>query len=372
MSRKVLAVTVSLVMAFLMAACGPLGKPSVDEIVSHLQKSQEQQMHMHAIETFSFQPPKGASGEAGAPGKVVMEEWMAGPDKMRIEYKDGPAQIKGTVIVFDGKTMWTYNPTENTYMRMKISNFSDVGGPSPEAMKSFVRQALDTYDFKFLGTDDMAGRKVYKIEATTKKGKESAASGVSKMTLWVDAKNWNMLGGEMEGTMGHMSWRTEKVEYNPKFPAGLFEFTPPKGAREISMKSPQMETVDTIEEAQKKVKFHILKPSYLPEGYEMRGVRLIEPSAVSKTTTVLLFYRKGGKPLVISEIYQSGATSLPEPTKKSGFETKEIEVRGKKARLLERTGEVGSSVSWIEGDLMVTISGHVEGDEVVKIAKSLR
>ncbi len=54
----------------------------------------------------------------------------------------------------------------------------------------------------------MAGRKVYKIEATTKKGKESAASGVSKMTLWVDAKNWNMLGGEMEGTMGHMSWRT--------------------------------------------------------------------------------------------------------------------------------------------------------------------
>ncbi len=157
MSRKVLAVTVSLVMAFLMAACGPLGKPSVDEIVSHLQKSQEQQMHMHAhaIETFSFQPPKGASGAAGAPGKVVMEEWMDGPDKMRIEYK-------------------------------------------------------------------------------------------------------------------------------------------------------------------------------------------------------------------------SGATSLPEPTKRSGFETKEIEVRGKRARLLERTGEVGSSVSWIEGNLMVTISGHVEGSEVVKIAKSLR
>jgi len=179
MSKKVLAVAVSLVMAFLMAACGPLGKPSVDEIVSHLQESQERQMHMHAIETFSFQPPEGAPGEAGASGKTVMEEWVDGPDKMRIEYKEGPAQLKGTVIVFDGKTMWTYNPTENTYMKMNMSSFSDINEPSPESMKSFVKQALDTYNFKFLGTDEMAGRKVYKIEATTRKGKESAASGVA-------------------------------------------------------------------------------------------------------------------------------------------------------------------------------------------------
>lgn len=120
------------------------------------------------------------------------------------------------------------DPQTNTYTEMELPELA-AQQPSPEEMTAQVRQVitqmLETMDFTFLGTADVAGRQTYKLRAVPKPGKEEAVPlGLGgEITLWVDAERWDVLGVEGSwGAMGHMSWRLREVEYEVELPDDLF------------------------------------------------------------------------------------------------------------------------------------------------------
>lgn len=377
--KRAILVFLILAMAFIIVACGPLGTPSVDKIVAHLQESL-QPHNVHLVVEMKASLP-GMPEEEQTP--MVVEQWVRDERHMRIEYKEGPKEIKGTVTVMDGENMWMYIPDQNMYMKVPLPE-TETMEPPPEILNAqlgkLVRQMLDTMTFSYLGTEEVAGRKAYKLEAKPKDGQKSGENTFTEgmdgpVTLWIDAERWTVLGMEMATDGGNISWRCRQIEYDVDFPDDLFTFVPPAGAKSAEeMGMPQIKTV-TLEEAQAMVNFHILVPEKLPEGMELKVVQVMDTSQMgghqegeAPESMVTLMYQKGFATLSIVEM------PLPEGVGEEVLppleEAEEVIVRGHKAVFTDM-GMGGRSLMWQEDGLMITINSTLDKETLLEVAESL-
>ncbi len=363
----------------LLSGCGPFGKPSVDDIVAHIQQAQKATQRVHAVmdTTFTIQADNKPMTTT-----MVMEEWVAGPDKLRMEYKDGPAATKGMLMVMNGNTMWTYFPKTNQYMKSDISGLKDLtqasGGDMALQTKKMVTQMLDTMDFKYLGTEKVAGRKAYKLLATPKPGKKPEAGLLGgSATVWIDAQYWEVLGMESKiKNQGSFSFHYRSIEYNPTLPDSLFTFTPPPGAKAMTEENggPQFKTM-TLAEARKAVDFPILVPTKLPDGIKLQTVEVTTMKIMNgqKTmTNVILMYSAGLKGLSINESrLPKGASVDVMKDMPPGVKAEKVKVHGQDAVLIN-TGMGNIMLSWTEKDVQIIVNSQMDKKTLLQIAESMQ
>jgi len=277
----------------------------------------------------------------GKGGKQITEyEYVfKKPNKMRMYNKD-----MGTLIVSNGEKAWIYNERKNEVFVMDISQYNQA---NPDYGK-LVKDMLKHYDVKLLGSEKVSGRDCYIIQLIPKDNKEEAEA-----KMWIDKEFWYPLKieysiGDVKSTMEYLN-----VEFNTGVSDDLFQFTPPKGAKVITEEDIGIKKFNSVEEAQKHVDFKILKPTYTA-GYELKNVKLMFNS-------VSLTYTKEGKILVIGEAKGEKLPEMPNAEK--------VKVGDSEGLYAEILGS--NMLVFKKDDVVVTMTGMIDKDELIKIAESM-
>lgn len=359
--RKHIATTMMTILLLLITACASAVTPPADEIASKMQDAFETPMH-GIMEMTNLMP--GGREEAS-----VMENWQNGFEQTRNVTLEGPEGAVGTIHVRNGNEMWFYHPDENSYSYTELS-----GMPSSEEtggeMTQMVEQMLQSMDMTYLGSGEVAERKVHELKLSPKEGEESTFFMPGEVTISVDSETWYPLKMEIESEEFGMKMEFREIEFNPDFPPDIFTFVPPEGAEEVEMDMPVMEEL-TLEEAREKAPFKLLEPTSLPEGFEFKGAQLFEMPDDQEMggTSVMLNYRNGGKQLMISQFYSpEGQAEMLEMA--GAMEGEKVTVRGQEGYLME-TGMGMRNLMWVEDDLQLSLFGSLSEEDMLTVAESL-
>ena len=98
-----------LIVGLLVAACGPLGQPSAEEIVRRAEVAMENLESAHAV----VEAEVTAENETM---RVVGEGWMDGDRSRATVLEASKPEVAGTVAVSDGETGWLYHPEMNVVL----------------------------------------------------------------------------------------------------------------------------------------------------------------------------------------------------------------------------------------------------------------
>ncbi|MEW6662237.1 MAG: DUF4367 domain-containing protein [Bacillota bacterium] len=137
---------------------------------------------------------------------------------------------------------------------------------------------------------------------------------------------------------------------------------PPPQAPEIAQ-----ETEVSLDEARLRLPFNLMLPKYLPEGFQLRSIRLYGKKPVVEVTLRYI----GPNGLLV--IKQKGITD----NTASGFgydvddtKVKRIDIHGVQATLLENeSGQ--STIVWHHQGVNFKVEGMLSPEEIIRIAKSL-
>jgi outer membrane lipoprotein-sorting protein len=361
--RWLLVLSVVATLALLLSGCQP--GPTAEEIVAKMQEVEASTEDAHAVVEFDVQ----FEGENLA---VVVELWEKRPAKLRAEVIEaGGAEfdgvdIEGVVSVTDGEQAWLYHPGENVVVTGALGDLeSDEIPVDPQQviqlMEEGIQWAMDNFDVKLAGEEELNGVATYKLEFTPKEGEDypMPIPEDAKATLWVEKDRWIALQAHVDGgTFGEGWVRVRSFEFNTGLDDGLFQFEIPEGAEVIDLAD--MEPVPlTLDEAEAQAEFDLLVPTYEPDG-----ATLIEVFRVGDA--FILRYDHSTTSFTIVQ------GDLPQPMQETpGGEAAEVTVRGQTAMLV--TDDAGNSfLTWTEDGVSVAIAGHISADEIVKVAESLQ
>ncbi|MCY9664961.1 DUF4367 domain-containing protein [Paenibacillus alginolyticus] len=129
--------------------------------------------------------------------------------------------------------------------------------------------------------------------------------------------------------------------------------------------------VTSLEEANKKLSFHIAVPSILPANYNMERVKLF-PDDDKEYHYVLVEYRKNDEFILLSEkklIEKS--TGWKSTITETAGRIVPVEVGGYEGILIEYT-EGGARIEWLKDNILFEIYGKLNGDEMLELAQSLK
>jgi len=273
-------------------------------------------------------------------GKHVMEyEYVfKKPNKMRMYDKE-----RGWLVVSNGEKMWIYDKKKNKVMVMNFTSYNQV---NPDYGK-LVKDMFKLYDVKLLGSEDLSGRNCYVIQLTPKDNEKV------KVKMWVDKEFWYPLKIEYNFNGINTTVEYLNVEFNTGVSDEVFNFTPPKGAKIITEKDLGIRKFASVEEAQKFVDFRILKPTYTA-GYELKEISLAGKS-------VNMMYAKNGKMLIITEGKGKELPKMPN--------TEKVKIGDSEGLYAEILGS--NMLVFKKDDVVVTITGTVDKEELIKIAESM-
>ncbi len=166
------------------------------------------------------------------------------PDKTRTEYFS-PPPLAGIILIQDGADFWKYHPTEKVW--------HELPGHTALHNDTIQKEAFENYDVRLLGTDHVAGRQAYVIQAVPKRRGESARR------LWVDKQYYLVVRTQDESMTGWVFNSSEytSIDFNPDdISADTFRIT------------------GKVKKAPKpaSIPFPVIKPAYLPKGYKLVGV----------------------------------------------------------------------------------------------------
>jgi len=250
---------------------------------------------------------------------------------------------RGLLIVSNGEKMWIYNEKKN---KVTVTNITmPIYEMNPD-YGEIIKDMLKRYDVKLLGSEKVSDRDCYVVQLTPKNGENV------EIKMWVDKEFWYPL--KIEYRMGEIKSTAEylNVEFNTGVSDDLFQFTPPKGAK-VKTGNLGIKKFDSVEEAQKHVDFRILKPTYTA-GYELKSVTVMSNS-------VILMYAKDDKMLMINEDKGEKPSKIPnaEKVKVGDSEGLYAEIYGSNILVFKK------------GDIVVTITGKMDKEELIKIAESM-
>ena len=358
--RLLLGLSLLVTLTLLLSGCQP--GPTAEEIVAKMQEVEASTEDAHAVVEFSIQ-----SEDMDVDMDVVVELWEKRPAKLRAEVIEADeAEFKGVISVTDGEQAWLYHPGENVVVTGALGDLeSDEIPVDPQQviglMEEGIQWAMDNFDVKLAGEEELNGVATYKLEFTPKEGEDYSLPipADAKATLWVEKDRWIALQAHVDGSTFGEGWvRVRSFEFNTGLDDALFQFEIPEGAEVINVAD--MEPVPlTLDEAEAQAGFDLLVPTYEPDG-----------------TTLIEVFRVGDA-FVLR--YDHSTTSftivqgdLPQPMQQSpSGEATEVTVRGQTAALFaDDTGN--SFLAWTEDGVSIAIAGHISADEIVKVAESLQ
>lgn len=351
------------ILLLLLTACASVATPSADEIATQLQAALETPMH-GIMETTNLTPD-------GQEETTVMEMWQNGFEQTRTVTLEGSEGVVGSIDVRNGNDIWFYHPHDNTYSHIELSDMpsgEEMGGE----MTQMVEQMLESMEISYLGSGNVAERKVHELKFTPKEGAENVGFIPGDTTISVDSETWYPLKMQIESEQfGTMRMEYREIEFNPDFPPDTFTFVPPEGAKEVEIEMPEMEEL-TLEEAREKAPFSLLEPTSLPEGFEFEAAQLFEmlDNEEMSGASLILNYTNGIGQLTIAEFYSPEGHPSMSDMAASGMEGEKVTVRGQEGYLME-AGMGMRGVMWLEDELQISIFGSLSKEEILNVAESL-
>ncbi|MDR7667330.1 outer membrane lipoprotein-sorting protein [Methanosarcina sp. Z-7115] len=278
-----------------------------------------------------------------------------------------PGKENQTIIVSDGKTLWSYTPDTNTVTKIKISKASEL---TKNDYTNIIDNFLNDTNVTVLGVENVDGRKTYLLE-TTPKENDGDYELIYKTKIWVDQETWMPLRYETYNGDGNLTMKLEirDLKVNTGIPDSEFKFEVPTGAKIVDLGEIKPPEELSLEEARKKASFKILTPKYLPEGYEFNNSMIYNNSIYSSESqiseTVELTYTKDKAIIDLAETVSKNQSSDAAVMDKS----EDIKINGIEGKYVSM-GKM-KLLTWKLGDVNLSLCASLEKDEMLKIAESI-
>jgi len=274
---------------------------------------------------------------------ITVAESHKRPDSIRLEYLS-PEDLAGRLIVDNGAVTWHYEPRLNMAFE----------GPTLEGgvLSRDLTMLLRNYRVSALGVEDVIGRQAYVI------GLDPIRRGVRRQ-LWVDRATGTVLRSEERDPSRGVILSTyfSRISFSLNLPEAYFQFRKPAGARLFKMFATEAGSMSPAA-LQARVRFAVLIPPVLPEGYTFRGGAL---SRFGSLESVYLRYSNGGN---LISFFEAPAGSIGWPS--AGQRTT---VEGQPARLVdlgyfrvliwEQRGLRVTAVGTVPTETLLTVAGHI-------------
>ena len=273
-----------------------------------------------------------------------------------------PAQTAGSFTVSDDKTMWIYDPQQNTVVVMKLSETSEQNEMD---YQKIIEMMLNGSDFSLAGVEDFDGRTAYIIKMSPKD--ESYWGIFGDMKVWIDKETWMPLKMKMKDSDGNPVYSIEyqNFQINTGISDDEFQFEVPESAEVQIMDMNELVLLQamTLEEAREETTFDILVPSYLPDGHEFEDAMVIQ----GFVETVSLTYKNGDERLGISEIVFED-----EPQTSLIMNSAEVvSIKGIEGKLVTVFDD-SKVLQWEMENIRLTLSGSLDKEELIQIAESMQ
>ncbi len=207
---------------------------------------------------------------------VTVAESHKRPNMLRLEYLS-PEDVAGRLIVDNGTRAWHYEP------RLNVA-FEEQSLQGGLLSRDLVRLRRN-YTLTLLGTDDVIGRQTYVIALDPK------GAGVRRQ-LWVDRATGALLRTEERDLSRGVVLSTyfSRISFSLNLPEAYFRLRMPASARVFTMRTTENESMSPAD-LERRVRFPVLIPPVLPEGYTFRGGAV---SRFGSLISVYLRYSDGG------------------------------------------------------------------------------
>jgi outer membrane lipoprotein-sorting protein len=274
---------------------------------------------------------------------ITIAESHKRPESIRLEYLS-PEDLAGRLVVDNGTVAWHYEPQLNMAFE----------GPTLEGgvLSRDLTMLLRNYRVSVLGVEDVIGRQAYVIAL------DPVKLGVRRQ-LWVDRATGTVLRSEerdpSRGVM--LSTYFSRISFSLNLPEASFQFRIPAGARVFKMFTTEAGSISPAA-LQARVRFPVLIPPLLPEGYTFRGGAL---SRFGSLESVYLRYSNGGN---LISFFEAPAGSIGWPS--AG---RQATVEGRQARLVdlgyfrvliwEQRGLRVTAVGTVPTETLLNVAGHI-------------
>ena len=290
--------------------------------------------------------------------RIEVTQHFKRPNMHRITITS-PQLIEGQTTVYNGSTLWFYNPQDN-----EVIVFEDASSEMAELDRDgSIVGTIDALE----GIEGDGG-----IEVTETKLPDGTQgyiisfdlplqeqqSLVVRERILVSAETWLPLQVTGYDRNGNMVSKViyQGTETNVGLDDSLFTFAPPPDAT-VRSSYFELEEID-IEEAQASVDFQLVIPTVLPEGFGLESINRIGQESEA---AIVLHYTSEARAFSITESRPSDAQQLPE---------KEImTVAGQEIGVLQ--GDAFTAAQWIQGDIEITIIGDATLSELLPLIESM-
>lgn len=245
-----------------------------------------------------------------------------------------PETQRGTLCLTSGQHRWEYNPGTGRVIHAQLPSPTEVVQMRLEELERLAGRMK----MQYVGSETIAGRRAHVIKVYTLKG-------LPVKKTWVDAQQHVELKTQRFDSHGQVksSAYYTRIDFDPSFPPGLFEFSPPADAQVVEA-DPTAERMP-LERAEQKAGFEALIPRYLPPGYRFHSDRTAVIEVEGKPTIWLSF--------------SNGVETFSIFQRRSTGESREQICRTR-------------SISWQEGNYCLTLMGTLAADEMQKVKDSIK
>jgi len=276
---------------------------------------------------------------------ITVAESHKRPDAVRLEYLS-PEALAGRLIVDNGTVAWHYEPR---------LNMAFEGPPLGGQFQSRdLTVLLRNYRLTALGVADVIGREAYVIAL------EPINPGVRR-ELWVDRSTGMVLRSEerdpSRGVI--LSAYFARISFSLNLPVAYFQFRIPAGARIFKMFTTEAGSMSPAA-LQARVRFPVLIPPVLPEGYTFRGGAL---SHFGSLESVSLRYTNGGNLISFFEA-PAGSIGWPssgQPTTVGGRPARLVDLGYLRVLIWEARGIRVTAVGTVPTETLAIVAGQIAG-----------
>ncbi|MCL4425145.1 MAG: hypothetical protein M1299_07745 [Firmicutes bacterium] len=299
----------------------------------------------------------------GLSASQTTKQWYLKPNSYRVEVLS-PAEARGQLSLFDGKTFWFYNEREKVATVLENQKARGLLPGQEYLMDSLQEEVLTGSKSEYQGETVLEGKPAYLFKLpglgdSNEGGKAAPLSG-SFRKIWISRDSGLPLHLEGYQSQGALVFTVNysQLRVNQGLSSDLFTFRPPPGVRVIEG---ELGTeLITLEEARKLASFSLLFPSYLPAGFRQTEVGR---TGSAEGLTIILFYDKEGSSLSLSQRKLVGEfTPIPG--------ARRVIYEGLELSILEGEGFV--LLNWVSRGIDLSLMGNLPVLEMIKIALSVR
>ncbi len=274
---------------------------------------------------------------------ITVAESHKRPDAVRLEYLS-PEALAGRLIVDNGTVAWHYEPRLNMAFEGP-----PLGG---QFQGRDLTVLLRNYRLTALGVEDVIGREAYGIAL------DPINPGVRR-ELWVDRSTGMVLRSEerdpSRGVV--LSAYFARISFSLNLPEAYFQFRLPAGARVFKMFTTDGGSMSPAA-LQARVRFPVLIPPVLPEGYTFRGGAL---SHFGSLESVYLRYTNGGNLISFFEA-PAGSIGWPasgQPTTVGGRPARFVDLGYLRVLIWDARGLRVTAVGTVPTETLATVAGEI-------------